>query len=173
MRDEATVRDVMHREFLGVSESDTLGDAAELLIDENVDYLVVLRGHEPVGYLSARHVLAAVLSDGGLEEDVATVMRPPVPTVSAAERLADVEERLLQEDAGRLVVTDEGEAVGVITERDVLAATTTVREPAGLHDETEPDPAVGQSICEVCGSLSPELTAVNGQLVCPDCQNGL
>lgn len=171
MRDEPTVRDVMHREFLGVSESDALGDAAELLIDENADYLVVLRGHEPIGHLSARHLLAAVLSGDELDDDVGSVMQPPVPTVSAGERLADVEERLLQEGAGRLVVTEEGEAIGVITERDLLAATTTVREPAHLHEGS--DPAVENSICEVCGSLSPELTSVNGQLVCPDCRDGL
>lgn len=171
MRDEPTVRDVMHREFLGVSESDELGDAAELLIDENADYLVVLRGHEPVGLLSARDVLTAVLSGDGLEEDVGSVMQPPVPAVSAVERLADVEERLLQEDTGHLIVTEENEAVGVITERDLLAATTTVREPTHLHEGS--DPAVEQSICEVCGTLSPELTPVNGQLVCPDCQGGL
>ena len=171
MRDEPTVRDVMHREFLGVSESDAIGDAAELLIRENADYLVVLRGHEPVGSLSARNVLAAVLSEEALDDDVATVMQPPVPTVSAEERLADVEERLLGEDAGQLIVTEEGEAIGVITERDLLAATTTVREPTHLHEGS--DPAVENSICEVCGSLSPELTSVNGQLVCPDCQDGL
>ncbi|UWG51359.1 putative transcriptional regulator with C-terminal CBS domains [Halalkaliarchaeum sp. AArc-CO] len=171
MRDEPTVRDVMHREFLGVSESDALGDAAELLVEENAEYLVVLRGHEPVGSLSARHVLDAVLADQSLETDVATVMEPPVPTVSAEQRLADVEERLLGEDAGHLIVTEEGEAIGVITERDLLAATTTVRGPTHLHEGT--DPAVENSICEVCGSLSPELTSVNGQLVCPDCQDGL
>ncbi|AUX07911.1 signal transduction protein with CBS domains [Halalkaliarchaeum desulfuricum] len=170
MRDEPTVRDVMHREFLGVSESDALEDAAELLIEENADYLVVLRGHEPVGSLSARNVLAAVLSEESLENDVSAVMEPPVPTVSAEERLADVEELLLGEDAGQLIVTEENEAIGVITERDLLAATTTVREPTHIHEGS--DPAVENSICEVCGSLSPELTSVNGQLVCPDCGDG-
>lgn len=170
MRDEPTVRDVMHREFLGVSESDALGDAAELLVEENADYLVVLRGHEPIGSLSARHVLGAVLGDESLDEEVATAMEPPVPTVAAEERLADVEELLLGEEAGHLIVTEEGEAIGVITERDLLAATTTVREPTHLHEGS--DPAVENSICEVCGSLSPELTNVNGQLVCPDCGDG-
>jgi predicted transcriptional regulator len=41
MRTDTTVRDVMHREFLGVSESDRLADAASLLVKEGTGSLVV------------------------------------------------------------------------------------------------------------------------------------
>jgi len=44
MRTDTTVRDVMHREFLGVSESDALADAAALLVEEGTDCLIVVRG---------------------------------------------------------------------------------------------------------------------------------
>jgi len=37
MRTDTTARDVMHREFLGVSESDPLRDAAALLVDEGTN----------------------------------------------------------------------------------------------------------------------------------------
>jgi CBS domain-containing protein len=121
MRTDTTVRDVMHREFLGVSESDPLADAATLLVEEETDCLVVLRGGEAVGRLAARDALAAVL-DAADDATVGTVMRPPLPTVAPDDRLRAVEERLVAEGVDRVVVAADGDAVGVVTARDALAA---------------------------------------------------
>lgn len=121
MRTDTTVRDVMHREFLGVSESDPLADAATLLVEEGTDCLVVLRGGEAVGRLAARDALAAVL-DAADDATVGTVMRPPLPTVAPDDRLRTVEERLVGEGVDRVVVAADGDAVGVVTARDALAA---------------------------------------------------
>ncbi|SNR30843.1 CBS domain-containing protein [Halorubrum vacuolatum] len=121
MRTDTMVRDVMHREFLGVSESDALPDAAELLIDEGTDCLIVVRGSEPIGCLEARDALAAVLN-GHDDATVDAVMRDPLPTVTPADPLSVARERLVAEGVSRLVVIDDGEAVGVVTEHDALAA---------------------------------------------------
>lgn len=142
MRTDTTVRDVMHREFLGVSESDPLADAAELLVEEGTDCLIVLRGGESVGQLGCRDALGALL-DAGISTDrsgddrggddetesesghgptVGDVMGPPLPTVSPDDALAVVEERLVSEGVDRIVVVDDGEAVGVVTAGDALAA---------------------------------------------------
>ncbi|OYR59259.1 CBS domain-containing protein [Halorubrum halodurans] len=122
MRIDTTVRDVMHREFLGVSESDPLADAAALLVEEGTDCLVVLRGGEAVGRLAARDALAAVLEDDADDATVGSVMRPPLPTVAPDDGLRAVEERLVAEGVDRVVVAADGEAVGVVTARDSLAA---------------------------------------------------
>ena len=133
MRTDTTVRDVMHREFLGVSESDPLRDAAALLVDEGTNCLVVLRGGEPVGRLGCRDALDALL-DAGVEADddsttegdadltVGSVMGPPLPTVAPDDALAAVEERLVAEGIDRVVAVEDGEAVGVVTASDALAA---------------------------------------------------
>ncbi|MUW15733.1 CBS domain-containing protein, partial [Halorubrum sp. CBA1125] len=98
MRTDTTVRDVMHREFLGVSEADPLADAARLLVDEQTDCLVVVRGGEPVGQLGCRDALDALLDDG-VDDDrtVGSVMGDPLPTVAPDDALAAVEERLVAE----------------------------------------------------------------------------
>jgi CBS domain-containing protein len=131
MRTDTTVRDVMHREFLGVSESDSLPEAAALLVDEETNCLVVVRGGEPVGRLESRDALDALLSatGGGSDDDpdpadltVGDVMGPPLPAVAPDDSLAAVEERLVAEGADRVVAVDDGEAVGVVTDGDALAA---------------------------------------------------
>ncbi|GAB7008696.1 cyclic nucleotide-binding/CBS domain-containing protein [Halorubrum trueperi] len=135
MRTDTTVRDVMHREFLGVSESDPLADAAELLVEEGTDCLIVLRGGESVGRLGCRDALGALLDvgvvategagDGPKDEGgptVGSVMGPPLPTVTPDDALAVVEERLVAEGVDRVVAVDDGQAVGVVTASDALAA---------------------------------------------------
>ncbi|WP_096395913.1 cyclic nucleotide-binding/CBS domain-containing protein [Halorubrum trapanicum] len=133
MRTDTTVRDVMHREFLGVSESDSLPEAAALLVDEETNCLVVVRGGEPVGRLESRDALDALLSATGVGDEskaaaspedrtVGDVMGPPLPAVSPDDSLAAVEERLVAEGADRVVAVDDGEAVGVVTDGDALAA---------------------------------------------------
>lgn len=120
----------MHREFLGVSESDGLAGAAGLMVEEETDCLVVVRGGEPVGRLGSRDALGALLdADGrsagagdGDGPTVGSVMGPPLPTVAPGDSLAAVEERLVAEGVGRVVAVEGGEAVGVVTAGDALAA---------------------------------------------------
>ena len=133
MRTDTTVRDVMHREFLGVSESDALADAATLLVEEESECLIVVRGGEPVGRVEARDALASVLA-GEDDATVGAAMRGPPPTVAPTDSLSTVETELVSEGVGRVVVVDDGEAVGVVTEHDALAAgTARGTEP---HDPT-------------------------------------
>ncbi|TKX75076.1 CBS domain-containing protein [Halorubrum sp. GN11_10-6_MGM] len=152
MRTDTTVRDVMHREFLGVSESDALSEAAALMVEEGTNCLVVVRGGEPVGRLAAHDALDALLEttdddatatdgDGTSEETPVTVgeaMGPPLPTVSPDDSLATLEERLVSEGTDRVVAVDDGEAVGVVTDGDALAAGAprTGAGADGFGDET-------------------------------------
>ncbi|WP_280537837.1 CBS domain-containing protein [Halopenitus sp. POP-27] len=187
MNSDTSTRDLMHREFPGVSESDTLDEAAALLVSESADCLVVVRGEEPVGCLSLRDALAAVID--GSDPATTTVedaMSRSTPTIDAGEPIDVAEERLVAEGTSRLIVTDGERAVGLLTEHDVLAARpaqrleeanagagtngarrTSASEPAAERATAE-EPT--QSICEVCGSLAATLETHNGQLVCADCQ---
>lgn len=150
MRTDTTVRDVMHREFLGVSESDPLRDAATLLVDEGTNCLVVLRGGEPVGRLGCRDALGALLDAGiGTGGDaegalaVGSVMGPPLPTVAPDDALAVVEERLVSDGIDRVVAVRDGEAVGVVTAGDVLAAGAP-RSGDGVRDPLRDDGTAGE-----------------------------
>jgi len=178
------VRDVMNREFVGVSESDSLAEAAELMRAEAAAAVVVLRGAEPIGTLSPAEAMAAMLDDDPESTTVGAVMAPPVPTANPSTPLSVAAQQLVSQGVSHLLVVDEGAAVGLVTDREVLAATGTT--PDGEETATapvaessaelaaEPEPAAAdesvQSICEVCGALAPALSTVNGQAVCSDCR---
>jgi len=180
MKDNVTLREVMSREFVGVGESDPVAGAASLMDAEGATVAVVLRGSEPMGVLAARDVLAVVAAgDRPYETPAADAMSAPPTTLAADESLTDAVAAMADRDAGHVVVLDDGDGAGRVDARDVSTATaslTGAAEPVTGHDpdvegyvENDTEFA-NQSICEVCGGLTPDLANVNGQLVCTDCR---
>nr|WP_266077760.1 CBS domain-containing protein [Haladaptatus caseinilyticus] len=175
---------MMTREYVGVSESDSVLGAVQLMQSEGVGSVVVLRGREPVGIMTESDVLDLIADERDpAETTVADVMTSPVVSMRADRSLADAAGMMAQQGIRRIVVTRDDELVGVLTERDVISASAS---PSSISSAREPDmddelgrtmktnggdaEYTGQSICEVCGKLTRELTNVNGQLVCTDCR---
>ncbi len=186
MHDTHTVRDIMGQEFVGVSESDTVLAAVELMLSEEVDSVVVLRGREPVGTMTARDALALLVGDDDPSETpVSAVMTEPMPTIEAGASLTVAADTLISEAAEWALVVDDGGLSGVLTERDLMTASTLTPgedvdetpvtnggEQLFVDGRTEYESEYSnQSICEVCGKLAGELSNVNGQLVCADCRD--
>lgn len=191
MYSSVAVHDIMARDFVGVSESDALGPAAALLLSEDVDALVVLRGTEPVGMMSTRDALSALLDGADHDETtVGDVMSEPAPTVQVDDDLATARNQLMTNAATHLLVMDGGDLAGIVTDRDVLTASPPRpgdeetfeheaeaygvdvfdRGEAAAAEENGETTYSTQSVCEVCGALTPELANLNGQLVCGDCR---
>jgi CBS domain-containing protein len=191
MNGDVTVRDVMAREYVGASEGDTLQDTAALMLEEDVEAVVVLRGQEPVGLLTQRDVLAAAVQEGALDGlTVSDAMQSDLQTVDPDESLASATDLISGSDIRRLLVTEGGETLGIISEHDVVTASTlspgtnggerperdsdaVVTEVAveGAETMTGDEEYSNQGICEVCGSLTGNLSSFNGQLVCADCKD--
>ena len=180
------IRDVMTREYVGVSESDSVLGAVRLMRNERVGGVVVLRGQDPVGILTEWDVIGVVADGKDPSETVASdVMSKPVLTMDADRGLADAAATMSNESIRHLLIVDENDEIsGVLTERDIITASASL----GTAPTTEPEvrsvePAAeatangngrpaeysSQSICEGCGSLARNLTDFNGQLICADC----
>jgi CBS domain-containing protein len=186
MNSEVTVRELMDEEYVGVSESDDLVETVELLLREGADAAVVLRGSDPVGVVTERDVLS-LLVEGPDPRDatVADAMTEAIPTVPPDESLDGAADRMSAREARRLVVTNGGTPLGIITEHDLLATRTRVpgtpggdesvavetggHEPGAAPTNTG-DVYEEQGICEVCGSFTQELISVDGQMRCGDCR---
>jgi len=191
MNGDVTVREVMRREYVAASEGDSLRATAALMLDEDVEAVVVLRGQEPVGMLTERHLLEEVVETGSLDDrTVADAMETDLPTVTPEESLSGATELISGTDTRRLLVASEGQPVGVVSEHDVVTASALGTDVNGAGRPEAADEAMlteavapaaegatadteysNQGICEVCGSLTRDLSTFNGQLVCTDCKD--
>jgi len=186
MNGDVTVQEAMTRDFVGVSGSDTIRDTANLLLEEDAPGAVVLEGVDPVGVVTASDALSWLVDDGRADATVTECMSEQVPSVTADQEIGAAVDALFAQSATLLVVTDDGgEPLGVLTQRDVIAATAFSPgqavtdqevEPARIESESEsPTNADGgysdQGICGRCGALTSDLVSFNGQLLCPDCRD--
>lgn len=177
MKGDLSLRDVVSREYVGVAESDSLRGTASLLSDEGADAAVVVRGEEPVGVVTPREVMAAVVDGRDPDEtSAADVMGPVPPALPPTANLRDVAAAFGESPVPLVLVTDGDSVVGTVAARDLVALEAT--SPAGLSESsdpsgTAPEPVVDgyseQSVCERCGALSRQLSSFNGQLLCQDC----
>ena len=187
-----SVREVMNGDYVGVSESDDLGESVELMLAEDADVGVVLRGTDPVGVLTETDALGAFLEERSLATTtVGAAMTTDVPTIRPDRGLHEARDRMTTVGTNWLVVTAGEQPLGVLTEHDLLAGSTIGTEPAP-EEERETDAVVmtpsataagadtesasqdsfqDQGICEICGALTGDLAAFNGRLRCADCRD--
>lgn len=180
MVEDRTVKEAMTTTYVGVSESDTVGDVVDVMFDDGVTGVVVLRGRNPVGTVTERDLLrAAATGTLPLEAGIASVMSGPCPSIDVEAPLAEAASTLSSEDERQLLVTNGDGLVGVLTAQDVIAAAASSFSSPDPEPETTPmamderpnrPEYTTQSVCEICGSLMPELETVDGQAVCSDCR---
>jgi CBS domain-containing protein len=189
MEPDVTIREVMTREYVGVSESDSVLGVVRLLRDSRAASALVMRGSDVVGIVTEWDVLGLIAEEGdAADAEVADVMSSPIVSANAESTLVDAAATMAAENIRNLVVTEAGETVGVLTQRDVIAATGSLRQrdaamdeelyaPSAAQEEGEGDVAMAnggtfrrQGICEACGALAESLREQNGELVCPNCQ---
>ncbi|MCU4740325.1 CBS domain-containing protein [Halobacteria archaeon AArc-m2/3/4] len=191
MESELLVRDVLTKEYVGVSESDTVLGAVELMREERIGCVLAVRGTEPVGIMTEWDVLGLVVDEGDPgSTTVEDVMSTPVLTIEADRPLPDAATQMARENNRNMVVTDGGELLGVLTQRDIIAAAGSFQGATAGRPGAEPivqetvtegsenetlanggDEYTTQGVCEACGSLADSLRETNGRLVCPDCRS--
>lgn len=179
MKGDVSVGDVMTREFVGVSESDSVAGVADLMVEGGVDGAVVLRGSTPVGMVDARDVVELVAAGGDAGSVTArAAMADSVETIEPDASLREARSALASSDARRLVVVSGEEVLGTLSDHDLVAAeasfseAATTRTPvaAAMAEGAGDDRFSTQSVCEACGTLAGTLANVNGQLLCADCR---
>ena len=125
-----SVGDLMHRGLITCKTSTTLGQVATLLTEHHVHALVVAdRDGRPAGVISDFDLLAGEWLSTD-EASLATMrsltagdmMTTPIDTVEADVPAHVAAHRLVDEGISRLMVTEKGKAVGVVSISDFVAS---------------------------------------------------
>lgn len=124
------VVDVMSADPLTLTGRETIGQAEELMAQNNIRQLPVLKGRELIGIITDRDIRSflssSVLSEPEVREralatPVQDVMTTEPLTLAPDDELLDAVELLLEQKIGGIPVVDEAEGlVGIVTYIDVL-----------------------------------------------------
>lgn len=131
------VRDLMHRGLLTCRPDTTLGQVAVLLNQNHVHALIVSdRDGRALGVLSDYDLLAGEWLSSDTENltvmrklTAADLMSQPIDSVEADVPLSTAVKVLIEKQVSRLLVTEKGKPVGVISLSDFVASIAREEEP--------------------------------------------
>lgn len=175
MNIDVPVLEVMSRDPVTITQDETVSVAAIRMKEKDVSSLIVVDDNKVIGIVTEYDVVHKVVAQDQLPSKlkVKDIMTTPVVSIHPHEEVEKAAKMMAEEDIRRLVVTDDSELKGMVTENDILKIwpelieLTREFQRIGLTD-------VGvqkeSGYCESCSVFSKSLVVQDGQLLCPECR---
>lgn len=179
MAELLTAADIMTEGVIAIEGDASVREAAELMRDEDIRSLVVLKEGDAVGILVGRDIVYNVDAVGldAHETRVSDVMSGDLVTASGRDEVSDIARSMIEHDISRVPILEGNQLVGIVTQSNILQAWPSYIEL--LREENQIYPAeaatAGESVlmegeCSQCENFSDELVAVDGVFLCPECR---
>src|SRR5918912_3868406 len=121
----STVRELMTREVLAVEPSDTIGEAAQKMVEAGVSSVVVSDFGRLIGILTERDLTRAVAGrTHSSEARVREWMTPDPVTLPPSASPKDAAELMLERRFRHVPVVEGDRAIGIVSIRDVARWST-------------------------------------------------
>lgn len=180
MKREILVKEAMRVKILTCSPSDSVKKVAKSMRKNKVGSSIVIDGGKPIGIITESDILEKIVAEGrdASKVKVGDVMSTPLITIDPYITLEDAMKVMNRHNIRRLPVVENGELVGIITEKDIFRLSPALIELSREWSAIEGEPIQEQSQtslagkCEGCGKLSTDLVEVDGRYLCEDCREG-
>ncbi|MFQ6096057.1 MAG: cyclic nucleotide-binding/CBS domain-containing protein [Candidatus Bathyarchaeia archaeon] len=181
IRTRMLVKDVMSSPVITVSEDATVDKAAQLMADSHIGcILVASKEGKPLGIITESDFVTRVLAKNIQPNKLTAkeVMTSPLITIDPDETLSEAARRMSQLNVRRLGVMYKGDLVGIISSKDLLGIMPELIEiiqekariEGGTAAEEAPESGPLAGYCDQCGRWSDDLTEVEGNFICEECQ---
>ena len=117
----AQIRDIMEKNVITIEHNKTALDAARLISEKDVSFLVIMKDNSPVGVLSESDFVKRLAANDKKASSViiSEIMSSKFRWVEPETELEDAIQKMLNNNIRRLVILDDGKLVGVITQTDL------------------------------------------------------
>jgi CBS domain-containing protein len=116
---DRTAAEVMIAKPITVGVDEAIRRAAALMVEHGIHRVIVKRGDRPVGVVTTRDVMRAVLRHR-ITTPLRQVMRMPVETIDIGQPVEQAVAHLADANVRGLVVVDDGWPVGVFTHTEAI-----------------------------------------------------
>jgi len=115
------IRDIMEKNVVTIEDDKTALDAAHLISEKDVSFLVIMKNNIPVGVLSESDFVKRLAADDkkASEVIVSEIMSSNFRWVEPETEIEDAIQKMLNNNVRRLVILDNNKLAGVITQTDL------------------------------------------------------
>jgi len=117
----AQIRDIMEKNVITIEHNKTALNAARLISEKDVSFLVIMKDDSPVGVLSESDFVKRLAANDKKASSViiSEIMSSNFRWVEPETELEDAIQKMLNSNIRRLVILDDNKLVGVITQTDL------------------------------------------------------
>jgi len=117
----AQIRDIMGKNVITIEHNKTALDAARLISEKDVSFLVIMKDDSPVGVFSESDFVKRLAANDKKASSViiSEIMSSNFRWVEPETELEDAIQKMLNSNIRRLVILDDNNLVGVITQTDL------------------------------------------------------
>jgi CBS domain-containing protein len=114
------VGDVMNKSLISVEKDDTIRLAIKKMVHGEFGAVVVTENGKPIGILTERDILKSIANEMMEPENkVEIIMSTPLIAVNSSASLGEAAEVMLTNNIRRLMVKENDEYVGIISQREL------------------------------------------------------
>lgn len=119
----AHVRDIMEKNVITIEHDKSALDAAKILKEKKISFLVIIKQGNPIGIVSERDFVRKVVSEDRTASKIPleTIMSKNFRWVRPDTLIEEAVQKMLNNNIRRLLVLEENKLVGVITQTDLTS----------------------------------------------------
>ena len=117
----AKVRDIMQKNVITVDVNKTALEAATILKEKDISFLVIVENTKPIGIVTERDFVRKIVTEDKQASKIplTEIMSPKFRSVGPSTEIDDAVQKMLNYNIRRLLVLEEDSLVGVITQTDL------------------------------------------------------
>jgi len=115
------IRDIMEKNVITIDEDSSVLDAAQLLKEKKISFLVITKNNKPIGVVTESDFVRKLVANDKVatKTSLSEIMSYKFRSVEPSTDIEDAVQKMLNNKIRRLLVIDQKKLVGVITETDL------------------------------------------------------
>ena len=115
------VRDIMQKNVITIQEDKSALDAAKLISEKDISFLVIVKDDKPIGVITERDFVRKIAAQDKQASliPLSEIMSYKFRWVEPSTEIEDAVQKMLNHNIRRLVVLEDEKLVGVITQTDL------------------------------------------------------
>ena len=114
----------IYNEIISIEGKATVSEAAQKMLDHKIGCIIITEDGHPVGIVTKTDLLGRVIvaNKDPNNTEIGSIMSKPLITIPKEKPILDAIREMRSKNVSRLVVTDNGNLVGLVSETDLIKA---------------------------------------------------